>query len=55
MGSIAVRQSTENLFNFITRAFRITIPNSSRDNLKCSGRGQESKLGQAGFLLGRES
>lgn len=55
MGSIVVRQSTENLCNFITRALRITIPNSSRDNLKRPGRGQESKLGQADFLLGGES
>ena len=55
MGSIAVRQFTENICNFVTRALRITVANSSGDNRKGQCRGQESELAQTGFLLGRES
>lgn len=55
MGSIAVRQFTENLCNFITRALRITVADSSGDNRKGPGRGQASEPVETGFLPGRES
>lgn len=54
MGNRVLRQSTQSLQNFITRALRTTRTNSSGDNLDGPGGGQESELGQASLLLGQE-
>ena len=50
-----MRQFTENLCSFVTRALRITVADSSGDNRKGPGRGQASELVETGFLPGRES